>query len=100
MLRLKQIIPLQTRPPAPTGCAPPPRSPADTRLPAFLSLRFLKAPERGPSPPRPGKLFAFAAREPSANGALGGGARSHRSAGDEPAAAELEPRPEDAGHRP
>uniref|UniRef100_A0A8I6A8H8 Anoctamin n=1 Tax=Rattus norvegicus TaxID=10116 RepID=A0A8I6A8H8_RAT len=100
VLRLKQIIPLQTRPPAPTGCAPPPRSPADTRLPAFLSLRFLKAPERGPSPPRPGKLFAFAAREPAANGALGGGARSHRSAGDEPAAAELEPRPEDAGHRP
>ncbi|XP_038950928.1 anoctamin-8 isoform X4 [Rattus norvegicus] len=97
VLRLKQIIPLQTRPPAPTGCAPPPRSPADTRLPAFLSLRFLKAPERGPSPPRPGKLFAFAAREPAANGALGGGARSHRSAGDEPAAAELEPRPEDAG---
>ncbi|XP_031196091.1 anoctamin-8 isoform X2 [Mastomys coucha] len=100
VLRLKQIIPLQTRPPAPTGCAPPPRSPADTRLPAFLSLRFLKAPERGPSPPRPGKLFAFAAREPAANGAPGGGARAHRSAGDEPAAAEPEPRPEDAGHRP
>ncbi|XP_030099505.1 anoctamin-8 isoform X8 [Mus musculus] len=100
VLRLKQIIPLQTRPPAPTGCAPPPRSPADTRLPAFLSLRFLKAPERGPSPPRPGKLFAFSAREPSANGAPGGGARAHRSAGDEPAAAEPEPRPEDAGHRP
>ncbi|XP_006509751.1 anoctamin-8 isoform X5 [Mus musculus] len=97
VLRLKQIIPLQTRPPAPTGCAPPPRSPADTRLPAFLSLRFLKAPERGPSPPRPGKLFAFSAREPSANGAPGGGARAHRSAGDEPAAAEPEPRPEDAG---
>lgn len=100
VLRLKQIIPLQTRPPAPTVCAPPPRSPADTRLPAFLSLRFLKAPERGPSPPRPGKLFAFSAREPSANGAPGGGARAHRSAGDEPAAAEPEPRPEDAGHRP
>ncbi|XP_034375967.1 anoctamin-8 isoform X7 [Arvicanthis niloticus] len=100
VLRLKQIIPLQTRPPAPTGCAPPPRSPADTRLPAFLSLRFLKAPERGPSPPRPGKLFAFAAREPAANGAPGGGARAHRSAGDEPAAAEPEPRLEDAGHRP
>ncbi|XP_040598063.1 anoctamin-8 isoform X1 [Mesocricetus auratus] len=100
VLRLKQIIPLQARPPAPAGCAPPPRSPADTRLPAFLSLRFLKAPERGPSPPRPGKLFAFAAREPAANGAPGGGARAHRSAGDEPAAAEPEPRPEDAGHRP
>ncbi|XP_038182229.1 anoctamin-8 isoform X1 [Arvicola amphibius] len=100
VLRLKQIIPLQARPPAPAGCAPPPRSPADTRLPAFLSLRFLKAPERGPSPPRPGKLFAFAAREPAANGAPGGGARAHRSAGDEPAAAEPESRPEDAGHRP
>ncbi|XP_051025711.1 anoctamin-8 [Acomys russatus] len=100
VLRLKQIIPLQARPPAPAGCAPPPRSPADTRLPAFLSLRFLKAPERGPSPPRPGKLFAFAAREPAANGAPGGGARAHRSAGDEPAAAESEPRPEDTGHRP
>ncbi|KAL1764724.1 anoctamin-8 [Sigmodon hispidus] len=97
VLRLKQIIPLQARPPAPAGCAPPPRSPADTRLPAFLSLRFLKAPERGPSPPRPGKLFAFAAREPAANGAPGGGGRAHRSAGDEPAAAEPEPRPEDAG---
>ncbi|XP_059100359.1 anoctamin-8 [Peromyscus eremicus] len=100
VLRLKQIIPLQARPPAPAGCAPPPRSPADTRLPAFLSLRFLKAPERGPSPPRPGKLFAFTARESAANGAPGGGARAHRSAGDEPAAAEPEPRPEDAGHRP
>ncbi|XP_057608403.1 anoctamin-8 isoform X3 [Chionomys nivalis] len=97
VLRLKQIIPLQARPPAPAGCAPPPRSPADTRLPAFLSLRFLKAPERGPSPPRPGKLFAFAAREPAANGAPGGGGRAHRSAGDEPAAAEPESRPEDAG---
>ncbi|XP_041530341.1 anoctamin-8 isoform X2 [Microtus oregoni] len=97
VLRLKQIIPLQARPPAPAGCAPPPRSPADTRLPAFLSLRFLKAPERGPSPPRPGKLFAFAARETAANGAPGGGGRAHRSAGDEPAAAEPESRPEDAG---
>ncbi|XP_055474822.1 anoctamin-8 isoform X2 [Psammomys obesus] len=100
VLRLKQIIPLQARPPAPAGCAPPPRSPADTRLPAFLSLRFLKAPERGPSPPRSGKLFAFTAREPAANGAPGGGARAHRSAGDESAAAEPEPRPEDAGPRP
>ncbi|CAH6779775.1 anoctamin-8 [Phodopus roborovskii] len=100
VLRLKQIIPLQARPPTPAGCAPPPRSPADTRLPAFLSLRFLKAPERGPSPPRPGKLFAFGAREPAANGAPGGGARAQRSAGDEPAAAEPESRPEDAGHRP
>ncbi|XP_036031853.1 anoctamin-8 isoform X3 [Onychomys torridus] len=100
VLRLKQIIPLQARPPAPAGCAPPPRSPADTRLPAFLSLRFPKAPERGPSPPRPGKLFAFTARESAANGVPGGGARAHRSAGDEPAAAEPEPRPEDAGHRP
>ncbi|XP_036031852.1 anoctamin-8 isoform X2 [Onychomys torridus] len=97
VLRLKQIIPLQARPPAPAGCAPPPRSPADTRLPAFLSLRFPKAPERGPSPPRPGKLFAFTARESAANGVPGGGARAHRSAGDEPAAAEPEPRPEDAG---
>eukprot|EP00073_Rattus_norvegicus_P053506 XP_017455890.1 PREDICTED: anoctamin-8 isoform X1 [Rattus norvegicus] len=50
VLRLKQIIPLQTRPPAPTGCAPPPRSPADTRLPAFLSLRFPQSARARPVP--------------------------------------------------
>ncbi|XP_004688692.1 PREDICTED: anoctamin-8 [Condylura cristata] len=135
VMKLKQIIPLQgkflssgtasslanvgtsltTRPPpaqSPTG--------SDTRLPAFLSFKFLKSPEtrrdpeRSHSPPKAfhaGKLFPFggARAEAGSNGAGGqarpdgtpgsGSSRVQRSGpADEAAAEEPDaPRPEEEG---
>ncbi|XP_057396172.1 anoctamin-8 isoform X2 [Balaenoptera acutorostrata] len=137
VMKLKQIIPLQgkflssgaasslagaganltARPPP----APSPTS-SDTRLPAFLSFKFLKSPEtrrdpeRSHSPPKAfhaGKLFPFggARAEAGPNGAGGqarqdgtpgggsGGSRAQRSGpADEAAAEEPDtPRPEEEG---
>ncbi|KAF6305731.1 anoctamin 8 [Rhinolophus ferrumequinum] len=100
VMKLKQIIPLQGKflssgaasslagtGPSPATRLPPAQSPtgSDTRLPAFLSFKFLKSPEtrrdpeRSHSPPKAfhaGKLFPFggARAETGANGA-GGQAR-------------------------
>ncbi|XP_073076053.1 anoctamin-8 isoform X4 [Manis javanica] len=133
VMKLKQIIPLQgkflssgaTSSLAGTGTgpaarAPPAQSPtgSDTRLPAFLSFKFLKSPEtrrdpeRSHSPPKAfhaGKLFPFggARAEAGANGAggqarpdgtlSGGGGRAQRSGPtDEASAVEPDtPRPEE-----
>nr|XP_036868899.1 anoctamin-8 [Manis javanica] len=133
VMKLKQIIPLQgkflssgaTSSLAGTGTgpaarAPPAQSPtgSDTRLPAFLSFKFLKSPEtrrdpeRSHSPPKAfhaGKLFPFggARAEAGANGAggqarpdgtlSGGGGRAQRSGPTDEASAEEPdtPRPEE-----
>ncbi|XP_037674296.1 anoctamin-8 [Choloepus didactylus] len=133
VLKLKQIIPLQgkflssaaaTSPAASAGPAarpPPAQSPpgGDTRLPAFLSFKFLKSPEtrrdpeRSHSPPKAfhaGKLFPFggARAEAGTNGAggqarqdgpPGGSGRALRSGPPDEAAAEEPdaPRPEGEG---
>lgn len=139
VMKLKQIIPLQgkflssgaTSSLAGTGTgpaarAPPAQSPtgSDTRLPAFLSFKFLKSPEtrrdpeRSHSPPKAfhaGKLFPFggARAEAGANGAggqarpdgtlSGGGGRAQRSGPTDEASAEEPdtPRPEEeaSGHK-
>ncbi|KAM9106344.1 anoctamin-8 isoform 2-T2 [Megaptera novaeangliae] len=137
VMKLKQIIPLQGKflssgaasslagaganltarpPPAPSPTG------SDTRLPAFLSFKFLKSPEtrrdpeRSHSPPKAfhaGKLFPFggARAEAGPNGAGGqarqdgtpgggsGGSRAQRSGpADEAAAEEPDtPRPEEEG---
>ncbi|XP_027403984.1 anoctamin-8 isoform X3 [Bos indicus] len=134
VMKLKQIIPLQGKflssgasssSPAGTGAnlttrPTPAQSPtgSDTRLPAFLSFKFLKSPEtrrdpeRSHSPPKAfhaGKLFPFggARAEAGSNGAGGqarqdgtlggGGCRAQRSGlADEAAAEEPDtPRPEE-----
>ncbi|XP_017906865.1 PREDICTED: anoctamin-8 isoform X2 [Capra hircus] len=134
VMKLKQIIPLQGKflssgtsssSPAATGAnlttrSTPAQSPtgSDTRLPAFLSFKFLKSPEtrrdpeRSHSPPKAfhaGKLFPFggARAEAGSNGAGGqarqdgtlggGGCRAQRSGlADESAAEEPDtPRPEE-----
>ncbi|XP_064137016.1 anoctamin-8 [Loxodonta africana] len=137
VMKLKQIIPLQSKflssgtAASPAGATTGPTSrPAaaqsptgsDTRLPAFLSFKFLKSPEtrrdpeqRSHSPPKAfhaGKLFPFggARAEAGATGAVGqaqpdgipsgsGGGRAQRSGpADEAAAEELEAaRPEEEG---
>nr|XP_020140064.1 anoctamin-8 [Microcebus murinus] len=137
VMKLKQIIPLQGKflssgaasslaaAAAGSGACPrppPAQSPtgSDTRLPAFLSFKFLKSPEtrrdseRSHSPPKAfhaGKLFPFggARAEAGSNGAggqarpdatpSGGGSRAQRSGpADEAAAEEPEaPRPEEEG---
>lgn len=137
VMKLKQIIPLQGKflssgaasslagaganltarpPPAPSPTG------SDTRLPAFLSFKFLKSPEtrrdpeRSHSPPKAfhaSKLFPFggARAEAGSNGAGGqarqdgtpsggsGGSRAQRSGpADEAAAEEPDtPRPEEEG---
>lgn len=140
VMKLKQIIPLQGKflsssgaasslagtGPSPATRLPPAQSPtgSDTRLPAFLSFKFLKSPEtrrdpeRSHSPPKAfhaGKLFPFggARAETGANGA-GGQARLDGTSGggsgsgsgrsqcsgpaDEAAAEEPDvPRPEEEG---
>ncbi|XP_010843979.1 PREDICTED: anoctamin-8 [Bison bison bison] len=129
VMKLKQIIPLQGKflssgasssSPAGTGAnlttrPTPAQSPtgSDTRLPAFLSFKFLKSPEtrrdpeRSHSPPKAfhaGKLFPFggARAEAGSNGG-GGGCRAQRSGlADEAAAEEPDtPRPEEesSGHK-
>ncbi|XP_069445199.1 anoctamin-8 isoform X2 [Ovis canadensis] len=134
VMKLKQIIPLQGKflssgtsssSPATAGAnlttrSTPAQSPtgSDTRLPAFLSFKFLKSPEtrrdpeRSHSPPKAfhaGKLFPFggARAEAGSNGAGGqarqdgtlggGGCRAQRSGlADEAAAEEPDtPRPEE-----
>lgn len=135
VMKLKQIIPLQgkflssgaTSSLAGTGTSlttrpPPAQSPtgSDTRLPAFLSFKFLKSPEtrrdpeRSHSPPKAfhaGKLFPFggARAEAGSNGAGGqarqdgtpssGGGRAQRSGPVDEASAEEPdtPRPEEEG---
>ncbi|KAM9732347.1 anoctamin-8 isoform 2-T2 [Dama dama] len=136
VMKLKQIIPLQGKflssgasssSPAGPGAnlttrPTPAQSPtgSDTRLPAFLSFKFLKSPEtrrdpeRSHSPPKAfhaGKLFPFggARAEAGSNGAggqarqdgtlSGGGCRAQRSGlADEAAAEEPDtPRPEEEG---
>ncbi|KAM9687665.1 anoctamin-8 isoform 1-T1 [Trichechus inunguis] len=137
VMKLKQIIPLQGKflssgaisSPAGATAGPTARPAAaqsptgsDTRLPAFLSFKFLKSPEtrrdpeqRSHSPPKAfhaGKLFPFggARAEAGANGAGGqaqpdgipggsGGGRAQRSGpADEAAAEEPEAaRPEEEG---
>ncbi|KAK2087653.1 Anoctamin-8 [Saguinus oedipus] len=135
VMKLKQIIPLQgkflssgaTSSLAAAGAGatarpPPAQSPtgSDTRLPAFLSFKFLKSPEtrrdseRSHSPPKAfhaSKLFPFGGTraEPGSNGAGGqartdgtpssGSSRVQRSGPvDEAMAEELEaPRPEEEG---
>ncbi|XP_075404881.1 anoctamin-8 [Tenrec ecaudatus] len=132
VMKLKQIIPLQGKflssaaAASPAGAATCPtarpasaQSPtgSDTRLPAFLSFKFLKSPEtrrdpeqRSHSPPKAfhaGKLFPFGGARAEANGAGGqarpegipGGSRPQRSGQvDEAAAEELEvARPEEDG---
>ncbi|XP_011781292.1 PREDICTED: anoctamin-8 [Colobus angolensis palliatus] len=139
VMKLKQIIPLQgkflssgaTSSLAAAGAGatarpPPAQSPtgSDTRLPAFLSFKFLKSPEtrrdseRSHSPPKAfhaGKLFPFGGTraEPGSNGAggqarpdgtpSGGGSRVQRSGPvDEAMAEELEasrPEEEGSGHK-
>ncbi|XP_045709444.1 anoctamin-8 isoform X2 [Phyllostomus hastatus] len=143
VMKLKQIIPLQGKflssgatsssmagtGPSPTTRPTPAQSPtgSDTRLPAFLSFKFLKSPEarrdpeRSHSPPKAfhaGKLFPFgggARAEAGANGvggqirldgtpgggsgSGGSGGRAQRSGQVDEAAAE-EPdalRPEEEG---
>uniref|UniRef100_A0A8C8WHL2 Anoctamin n=1 Tax=Panthera leo TaxID=9689 RepID=A0A8C8WHL2_PANLE len=108
VMKLKQIIPLQGK------------FLSDTRLPAFLSFKFLKSPEtrrdpeRSHSPPKAfhaGKLFPFggARADAGSNGAggqarldgtpSGGGGRAQRSGPVDEAAAEEPdaPRPEEEG---
>lgn len=135
VMKLKQIIPLQgkflssgpTAAPAGTAAGPTPRPPpaqsptgSDTRLPAFLSFKFLKSPEtrrdpeRSHSPPKAfhaAKLFPFGGARAEANGAGGqarqdappsgggGSGRAPRSGpADEASAEEREsPRPEEEG---
>uniref|UniRef100_A0A452F9T3 Anoctamin n=1 Tax=Capra hircus TaxID=9925 RepID=A0A452F9T3_CAPHI len=84
VMKLKQIIPLQGK------------FLSDTRLPAFLSFKFLKSPETRHSPPK-----AFHARQDGTLG--GGGCRAQRSGlADESAAEEPDtPRPEEesSGHK-
>ncbi|XP_021106706.1 anoctamin-8 isoform X2 [Heterocephalus glaber] len=133
VMKLKQIIPLQskflssgaTASPAGPAAGPTPRpTPAqsptggDTRLPAFLSFKFLKSPEarrdpeRSHSPPKAfyaAKLFPFGGARAEANGAgsqprpdtapSSGGGRAPRSGPvDEALAEEREaPQPEEEG---
>ncbi|XP_037362025.1 anoctamin-8 [Talpa occidentalis] len=135
VMKLKQMIPLQGKflssgtasslanvGTGPTTRPPPAQSPtgSDTRLPAFLSFKFLKSPEtrrdpeRSHSPPKAfhaGKLFPFggARAEAGSNGAGGqarpdgtpggGSSRVQRSGpADEAAAEEPDaPRPEEEG---
>nr|XP_025845569.1 anoctamin-8 [Vulpes vulpes] len=140
VMKLKQIIPLQGKflssgatsslasaGAGPAARPPPAQSPtgSDTRLPAFLSFKFLKSPEtrrdpeRSHSPPKAfhaGKLFPFggARADTGSNGAGGqarldgtpggGGGRAQRSGPVDEAAAEEPdaPRPEEegSGHKP
>uniref|UniRef100_A0A8C2YNJ0 Anoctamin n=1 Tax=Chinchilla lanigera TaxID=34839 RepID=A0A8C2YNJ0_CHILA len=114
VMKLKQIIPLQAPGPRPAP-APSPTG-GDTRLPAFLSFKFLKSPETRHSPPKAfhaTKLFPFGGARAEANGAGaggqarqdpapgggGGGGRAPRSGPvDEASAEEREvPRPEEEG---
>ncbi|KAB1259600.1 Anoctamin-8 [Camelus dromedarius] len=135
VMKLKQIIPLQSKflssgaasslasvGAGLTARPPPAQSPtgSDTRLPAFLSFKFLKSPEtrrdpeRSHSPPKAfhaGKLFPFggARAEAGSNGAGGqarqdgtpggGSGRAQRSGpADEATAEEPDtPRPEEEG---
>ncbi|XP_008578779.1 PREDICTED: anoctamin-8 [Galeopterus variegatus] len=135
VMKLKQIIPLQSKflssgtasSPAAMGTGPSTRPPpaqsptgSDTRLPAFLSFKFLKSPEtrrdpeRSHSPPKAfhaGKLFPFggaradagsngAGGQARADGTPGGGSSRPQRSGpaDEASAEELEaPRPEEEG---
>ncbi|KAK2499277.1 hypothetical protein MC885_018179 [Smutsia gigantea] len=135
VMKLKQIIPLQGKflssgatsslagaGTSPAARAPPAQSPtgSDTRLPAFLSFKFLKSPEtrrdpeRSHSPPKAfhaSKLFPFggARAEAGSNGAggqvrpdgtpSGGGGRAQRSGPTDEASAEEPdtPRPEEEG---
>ncbi|XP_060486563.1 anoctamin-8 isoform X3 [Panthera onca] len=135
VMKLKQIIPLQGKflssgaasslasaGAGPAARPPPAQSPtgSDTRLPAFLSFKFLKSPEtrrdpeRSHSPPKAfhaGKLFPFggARADAGSNGAggqarldgtpSGGGGRAQRSGPVDEAAAEEPdaPRPEEEG---
>ncbi|XP_053075650.1 anoctamin-8 isoform X2 [Acinonyx jubatus] len=135
VMKLKQIIPLQGKflssgaasslasaGAGPATRPPPAQSPtgSDTRLPAFLSFKFLKSPEtrrdpeRSHSPPKAfhaGKLFPFggARADAGSNGAggqarldgtpSGGGGRAQRSGPVDEAAAEEPdaPRPEEEG---
>lgn len=135
VMKLKQIIPLQGKflssgatsslasaGAGPAARPPPAQSPtgSDTRLPAFLSFKFLKSPEtrrdpeRSHSPPKAfhaGKLFPFggARADTGSNGAGGqarldgtpssGGGRAQRSGPVDEAAAEEPdaPRPEEEG---
>uniref|UniRef100_H0V8Z4 Anoctamin n=1 Tax=Cavia porcellus TaxID=10141 RepID=H0V8Z4_CAVPO len=79
VMKLKQIIPLQGGAAAgPTPRPAPAQSPTggDTRLPAFLSFKFLKSPERSHSPPKAfhaTKLFPFGGARAETNGAGTGG---------------------------
>lgn len=142
-MKLKQIIPLQGKflssgsassltgtGPGPAARLPSTQSPtgSDTRLPAFLSFKFLKSPEtrrdpeRSHSPPKAfhaGKLFPFGGirAEAGANGAGGqarldgipssgsgsGSGRAQRSGLADEAAAEepdaLRPEEEGSGHK-
>ncbi|XP_044541267.1 LOW QUALITY PROTEIN: anoctamin-8 [Gracilinanus agilis] len=101
VMKLKHMIPLQGKflssssssSSSAGGAGPATRQPqapsptGDTRLPAFLSFKFLKSPEakrdqeRSHSPPKPfhaGKLFPFGGRAestPASNGAGGGQVR-------------------------
>ncbi|XP_058419654.1 anoctamin-8 isoform X2 [Diceros bicornis minor] len=135
VMKLKQIIPLQGKflssgaasslagaGSGPTTRPPPAQSPtgSDTRLPAFLSFKFLKSPEtrrdpeRSHSPPKAfhtGKLFPFGgARAEAGSNGVGGQARPDGTPGggsgraqrsgpaDEAAAEEPDaPRPEEEG---
>lgn len=147
VMKLKQIIPLQGKFLSSSGTAsssssssslattgagtaprpPPAQSPTgDTRLPAFLSFKFLKSPEtrrdpeRSHSPPKAfhaGKLFPFggARAEAGSNGAAGqvradctpggggGSGRAQRSGQAEEAAADEPEAPraeeEGSGHK-
>ncbi|XP_005409585.2 PREDICTED: anoctamin-8 isoform X2 [Chinchilla lanigera] len=135
VMKLKQIIPLQGKflssgatagagatAPGPRPAPAPSPTGGDTRLPAFLSFKFLKSPEtrrdpeRSHSPPKAfhaTKLFPFGGARAEANGAGaggqarqdpapgggGGGGRAPRSGPvDEASAEEREvPRPEEEG---
>ncbi|XP_075681629.1 anoctamin-8 isoform X2 [Rhinoderma darwinii] len=80
VLKLKQIIPLQSKFLSGTNAKSPQSPPAgDTKIPSFLSFKFLKspetrreaAPERAHSPTKPfhpGKLFNFGKGEGQTGG--------------------------------
>uniref|UniRef100_G3UN14 Anoctamin n=1 Tax=Loxodonta africana TaxID=9785 RepID=G3UN14_LOXAF len=98
VMKLKQIIPLQRTAASPAGATTGPTSRAaaaqsptgsDTRLPAFLSFKFLKSPEtrrdpeqRSHSPPKAfhaGKLFPLGQAQPDGIPSGSGGGRAQRS---------------------
>ncbi|KAG8454890.1 hypothetical protein GDO86_001206 [Hymenochirus boettgeri] len=86
VLKLKQIIPLQSKFLSGTNAKSPQSPPAgDTKIPSFLSFKFLKSPEtkretvpeRSHSPPKPfhpGKLFNFGGKGEGQVGGNGLGA--------------------------